>query len=77
MIMQSVITSETSVNFYHTSKRKIPEDSHLHAFRREKLKCHRKQKLMLIFNDCCTVVYFDECAVFEKSDLENNPSLRQ
>jgi hypothetical protein len=31
-------TSETSVNFYQTTRRNIPEDSHLHTHRREKLK---------------------------------------
>jgi hypothetical protein len=31
-------TSETSVNFYQTTRRNIPEDSHLHTHRRENLK---------------------------------------
>jgi hypothetical protein len=31
-------TSETSVDFYHTTRRKNPEDSHLHTRRRENLK---------------------------------------
>jgi hypothetical protein len=33
-------TSETSVNFYETTGRNIPEDSHLHTRRRENLKSH-------------------------------------
>jgi hypothetical protein len=38
MMMEAVITSETSVNFYETTRRNIPEDSHLHTRRRENLK---------------------------------------
>jgi hypothetical protein len=32
--------SETSVNFYQTTRRNNPEDSHLHIRRRENLKSH-------------------------------------
>jgi hypothetical protein len=31
LMMESVITSETSVNFYHATLRNIPKDSHLHT----------------------------------------------
>jgi hypothetical protein len=31
----------TSVNFYHTTRRNIPEDSHLQTRRREKQKPHQ------------------------------------
>jgi hypothetical protein len=37
-MMESVSTSETSVNFYQTTRRNIPEDRHLHTRRRENLK---------------------------------------
>jgi hypothetical protein len=30
LMMLAVSTSETSVNFYQTTRRNIPEDSHLH-----------------------------------------------
>jgi hypothetical protein len=33
-------TSETSVNFYQTTRRNVPEDSHLLTRRRENLKSH-------------------------------------
>jgi hypothetical protein len=33
-------TSETSVNFYQTTRRFNPEDSYLHTRRRENLKSH-------------------------------------
>jgi hypothetical protein len=36
----AISTSETSVNFYHTIRRNIPEDSHLHTRRRENLISH-------------------------------------
>jgi hypothetical protein len=31
LMMEAVITSETSVNFYETTLRSIPEDSRLHV----------------------------------------------
>jgi hypothetical protein len=43
MMMEAVGTSETSVNFYQTTRRNIPEDSHLHTRRRENLKSHLVQ----------------------------------
>jgi hypothetical protein len=39
-MIRTVSTSETSVNFYETTRRKTPEDSHLHIHRRENLKSH-------------------------------------
>jgi hypothetical protein len=39
-MMEAVNTSETSANFYQTARRNIPEDSHLHTRRLEKLKSH-------------------------------------
>jgi hypothetical protein len=38
LIMEAVSSSETSVNFCHTARRNIPEDSHLHTRRRENMK---------------------------------------
>jgi hypothetical protein len=32
MMMEAVNTSETSVNFYQTTRRNIPEDGHLHIW---------------------------------------------
>jgi hypothetical protein len=39
LMMEAACASETSVNFYQTTRRKNPEDSHLHTRRRENLKC--------------------------------------
>jgi hypothetical protein len=36
--MEAASTSETSVNFYQTARRNIPEDSYLHTRRRKNLK---------------------------------------
>jgi hypothetical protein len=36
--MEAARTSETLVNFYQTTRRYNPEDSHLHTHRRENLK---------------------------------------
>jgi hypothetical protein len=38
LMMEAANTSETSVNFYQTIRRNIPQDSHLHTRRRENLK---------------------------------------
>jgi hypothetical protein len=35
--MEAESTSETSVNFYQTTRRNNPDDSHLHTRRRENL----------------------------------------
>jgi hypothetical protein len=39
-MMEVVSTSETSVNFYETTRLNIPEDSNLHISRSESLKSH-------------------------------------
>jgi hypothetical protein len=39
LMMEAASSSETSVNFYQTTERNIPEDS-LHTRRRENLKSH-------------------------------------
>jgi hypothetical protein len=38
LMMEAVSTSETSVNLYETTRRNIPEDSHLHTRRHQNLK---------------------------------------
>jgi hypothetical protein len=38
VMMEAASTSETSVNFYQTTRRYNPEDSHLQTHRRENLK---------------------------------------
>jgi hypothetical protein len=40
LMMEAVITSETSVNFCETSRRNIPEDCNIRTRRLENLKCH-------------------------------------
>jgi hypothetical protein len=39
-MMEAARTSETLVNFYQTTGRYNPEDSHLHTHRRENLKSY-------------------------------------
>jgi hypothetical protein len=41
LMMERAKTSETSVNFYHTTRRNNPKDNHLHTRRLENLKSHR------------------------------------
>jgi hypothetical protein len=43
--MEAVGTSGTSVN-YQISRRRIPEDSHLHTRRLENLKSHQENKII-------------------------------
>jgi hypothetical protein len=40
LMMEVASTSETSVNFYQTTRRNNPEDSHLYTRRRENHKSH-------------------------------------
>jgi hypothetical protein len=40
LMMEVAITSDTSLNFYQTTRRNNSEDSHLHTRRRENLKSH-------------------------------------
>jgi hypothetical protein len=40
LMMEAASTSETSVNFYQTTRRNNQEDTHLHTRRRENLKSH-------------------------------------
>jgi hypothetical protein len=42
-MVEALSTSETSVNFYETTRRNIPEDGHIR--RRENLKSHYVQIL--------------------------------
>jgi hypothetical protein len=46
--MMAVSTSETPVNFYQTTQRNIPENSHLHTHRRENLKSHQDTHTLYI-----------------------------
>jgi hypothetical protein len=41
LMMVAASASETSLNFYQITRRKNPEDSHLHTRRRENLKSHK------------------------------------
>jgi hypothetical protein len=53
LMMEAVITSETSVNFYQNTRRNNPEDGHLHTRRRENLKSH----LTLAWPPCCDIFF--------------------
>jgi UDP-N-acetylglucosamine 2-epimerase len=43
-MMEAAGTSETSVNFYQTTRHSNPEYSHLRTHRRENLKSHRAEQ---------------------------------
>jgi hypothetical protein len=46
-MMEAESTCETLVNFYQIARRNNPEDSHLHARRRENLKSHKSKSLIV------------------------------
>jgi hypothetical protein len=46
-MMEAARTSETLVNFYQTTRRYDPEDSHLRTHRRENLKSYLRNFLLL------------------------------
>jgi hypothetical protein len=47
-MMEAARTSETLANFYQTTRRYNPEDSHLRTHRRENLKSYLVRKLAII-----------------------------
>jgi hypothetical protein len=47
-MMEAASTSETSANFYHTTKHNNQEDSHFHTRRHENLKSQRGLGLYFI-----------------------------
>jgi hypothetical protein len=49
LMWEAASASETSVNFYQTTRRNNPEDSHLHTHRSENLKSQTESIV------CCTV----------------------
>jgi hypothetical protein len=46
LMMEAARTSETLVNFYQTTRRYNPEDSHLRPHRRENLKSYDYEVLL-------------------------------
>jgi hypothetical protein len=53
LMMEAARTSETLVNFYQTTRRHNPEDSHLRTNRRENLKSYLIFGLFDISASCC------------------------
>jgi hypothetical protein len=49
MMTEAASTSETSVNFHYTTRRNIPEDSHLHSH----LESHMLRSCQLQFINNC------------------------
>jgi hypothetical protein len=49
MVIEAASTSEKLVNFYQTTQRNNPEDSHLHTRRRKNLKSHHLLNVSVIF----------------------------
>jgi hypothetical protein len=55
MMMEAASTSETSVNFYETTRRNNPEDIHLHTRHRE----NPKSEIIIRFNGAHTHTHAD------------------
>jgi hypothetical protein len=49
-MMEAPSTYETSVNFYQTTRRNNPEDSHLRTRHRENLKSHELSSRKIVFS---------------------------
>jgi hypothetical protein len=74
LLVQAPSTSETSVNFYQTTRRNNPEDSHLHTCRRENLKSHclstfhsinvYKPLSSIVINAICQGVAFEVSMIY-------------
>jgi hypothetical protein len=65
-MMEAASTSETSVNFYETTRRNNPEDSHLHTRCCENLKSHSQH--LLKYKQCpfCDYIIFYGAPFLEK-----------
>jgi hypothetical protein len=48
--MEAASTSETSVNFYQTTLRSNPKDSHLYSQRRENIKSRALDRFLIQLN---------------------------
>jgi hypothetical protein len=60
MMMEAVGISETSVNFYESTWRNIPEDSHIHIRHRENLKSHSRCSTFMAYSTRCLYGISDE-----------------
>jgi hypothetical protein len=63
-MMEVASTSKTSVNFCQTTRRKIPEDCHLHTCRRENMKPQRDGSVVMYDVQEAAVTYLKE--LYEK-----------
>jgi sorbitol-specific phosphotransferase system component IIA len=50
--IQTVSTTEMQINFYQTTRRNIPEDSHIHTRGRENLKSHQEGDFFVTMSSC-------------------------
>jgi hypothetical protein len=68
-MMEAASTSETSVNFYQTTRRNTPEDSHLHTRRRENLESHYTFFFVKAPKECESDIIFTEAFTKKKKAL--------
>jgi hypothetical protein len=60
LMMEAASTSEKLANFYQTTRRYNPEDSHLHTRRRENLRSYRSNEGHKPFPDIYTGIFVCE-----------------
>jgi hypothetical protein len=58
LMVEAVSTSKTSVNFYDTTRRNIPEDSHLRAVEWLAITCRTRKVLGSIFDAESWMMFF-------------------
>jgi hypothetical protein len=59
LMLEAVSTSEMSVNFYYTTWRNNPEDSHLHTHCHKNLKSHLLKKFQICFLEEQIVIMYN------------------
>jgi hypothetical protein len=65
-MMEAASTSETSVNFYQTTRRNKPEYSYLHTRRCENMKSH----LEITYVNAVSIVFISDCQHLSVSQLK-------
>jgi hypothetical protein len=70
LMTEAASTPETSVNFYQTTRRNNPEDSHLHTRRHENLKSQHAFILLI------RLLIFQRQGLFSVNRIENNERKR-
>jgi hypothetical protein len=70
--MEAARTSETSVNFYQTTRCYNPEDSHLHTHRRENLKSYKIEMARQLLAESSSIMFHQNRFIQAEAGTGNN-----